>query len=404
MLPAIPSAPNVIQYTVEARRRYLGFLIKCAETTQYLEDPLYALMGTIFSSLTDTQTPDGHSTLICCPQIRLVNHQSALVESIRKTKNAIPDFGLLRIEWPIDGSAIGMPGVMKKVVVLMLEAKRLVYATDSETTKNIGGGPVERNPEFASATPQRAGFLKWSTLEATVISDEKFISSLHQLLVQAYCTFTSYNQDNFYSIFVCGIYFTLVEFKRPPSLQHRNVSGANSDDAPPPAKFDLDSMKQCFFEDTTTAPEIIYYNESIFDLHNVAYEQGHPIFSDAWLLALKLALRTDIDTVENDLFPFSTATVTPVYLDRAKAANHQLIQWRDEGNKYSESTPSPPRGGPGPQQSIYYETPPKDERTRKYILEPVESPEYQPSRPIDDPMEMGWGLGGRPKRKRSNKH
>ncbi|KAF8877870.1 hypothetical protein BD779DRAFT_1230351 [Infundibulicybe gibba] len=178
-------------------------------------------------------------------------------------------------------------------------------------------------------------------------------------------------------VFVCGIYFTLVEFKRPPPQQSGETPATDNNVASsPPVKIDPIALAQSFFADTAITPKIHIFNCPIFDLNDPEY----PSFSPPWLLALKLALnlyRANINIIKNNLFPFPATSQLDdgdSIVERTNWANSQLMEWYNALPLGSRcSTPPPPDGD----RLDFFESPLRHERTDEILPEVQESPGYQ---------------------------
>lgn len=122
----------------------------------------------------------------------------------------IPDFAFIHVT--IAYAADRSPEVEKESVVFLTEIKRLYDDSLGEqqglgsNLEDVTDSLVERQLPFTDSG------------ENSVASISTFTRAIPQLLLQAFCGWHVFNQPYIHLKFICGIYFTLIKFKRPHRL------------------------------------------------------------------------------------------------------------------------------------------------------------------------------------------
>ena len=178
---------------------------------------MYAFYGEIFSTLSHLVTPNKTSSpepiltdtlYFSYPQCRLIRKHGTADLSGRPMYT-IPDFAFIRAK--IEHTANGGT-VMEESVAFLTEIKRLhdestcEFTPKTQTTSTADFHFVAQPLPFIVST------------ETDIAFSAIFDKNIRQLLLQAFCAWHVYNQPHINLNFICGIYFALIKFTRPPSL------------------------------------------------------------------------------------------------------------------------------------------------------------------------------------------
>jgi len=164
-----------------------------------------------------------------------------------------------------------------------------------------------------------------------------FVSlNLRQLLLQAYCTFSVYNQHEVFIMLVPGVYFTVLKFKRPKGFkphpqgpdssnkkrkladEERDTGGAGEPDCRAATNI---SNAQLVALIPSEYVEVIYHNAPVFD----DVQARDLRLSDAFRQALWQRL-DDINFQPCSLFDLRSAQYTPIDDDLVSPIEPRVVR------------------------------------------------------------------------------
>lgn len=190
---------QVLSLSVPALRRYWALLLQHCADKHTQEHPLYALFSSILSTLSKAISISGShispastdSVIFSYPQCRVVDLEYG-------SMSVYPDFGLIHL------TTMSSPNGKTKVewARLLIEIKRRQYFSEGE-----------KLCIYPMTNLQILGYS--SANEPTEPAEMLMHMNIRQLLLQAYCTFSVYKQHEVSIMFVPGVHFTLLKFKRP---------------------------------------------------------------------------------------------------------------------------------------------------------------------------------------------
>ncbi|KAF9783486.1 hypothetical protein BJ322DRAFT_1071186 [Thelephora terrestris] len=342
--------PELLCLSVPALRRYWAHLLQDCIEKHAQEHPLYALFSSILSTLSKSISVPGcqvspmgvdGSIVFSYPQCRLVD-KNAVGDSDDESMSIYPDFGLLHLM--TEQSPNGKTKVER--VKLLIEVKRLYVP---------GKGCLWADEANRPAALQKS-------IKRTI----------RQLLLQAYSTFSVYNQPDVFIMLITGAYFTLFKFVRPDffeplpqapeasnkkrKLEAEEAITGKSRSRPAREIGDYQLIDLVPLENL----EVVYHDAPVFEDIEASDLGLH--LSDAFRQALRERL-DDVAFQPCSLFNLHTAQYTPTNV-RMMSVKDTISQW------YSRARGQGPPKTPKRPLNPYFDSPIDGEET-------FLSPEYR---------------------------
>ncbi|KAF9259101.1 hypothetical protein L218DRAFT_963870 [Marasmius fiardii PR-910] len=221
--PSIPNNPQTKQEltpTSEALQlaNTVGAALIKSQVEQYSEHPTYGMLNVILSRLmflVKPDLPERGDRFLVCPQLRRIPHFLGQQFTLHTITSAIPD---------LDFMLMNIFRFWRQLVILMVEVKRLTAEEKKKKSEEQGKEKSSKGKEKSKEKEERhyaRHDLDWADrIQATSVLRSEFVASLQELFTQAICTFAcNILQESVSLLFVCGCYYYLVEFSRPPRLE-----------------------------------------------------------------------------------------------------------------------------------------------------------------------------------------
>ncbi|KAL0062442.1 hypothetical protein AAF712_010654 [Marasmius tenuissimus] len=331
-IEATPAEQQILDTLLESlaatRRAQVDQAYHVAEKYQYIESYQYATMMAILGGLSafvKQDTPSAGYRMLPMQQPTVAPYELSQSYSLKTITNCSPDIALMLCDIVHDNGR--RCAGLREIALIIMEMKRL---TDG------GFNPTGNQEEDEDIVPnQKRDMIPWHELLARTVALEELERTLGQIFSQAICTLASYkSQEILHHFFVCGPYFSVIEFKRPHDfdalLEKYDIHIIRGQE-PANTQISRQIMVDFFFnsEQGRPMPTFTVYNERMFELDGDLVKP-----SVAFRAALKDAL--DAHGVEFQLDePFLSLGNSNATHEQRASGSHEgeglLNQWLSSG-------------------------------------------------------------------------